>query len=111
MNDESKFMCLCCGREGLPIQRKKGKLKKPFHLKKLFCIHCGIDVNHVECRNNDNVTEFLHQWANGELNEQIQTSLEYLYGTAQWVAMRDDIIKRQEEILKSLTLKSIDEIE
>lgn len=42
------FYCTSCGRKGIPICRDKGKGRERGHLKKLFCIYCGREVNHVE---------------------------------------------------------------
>ena len=38
------------GKEGLPIQRKKGQEREAGHLKKLYCIYCKKDINHAEIR-------------------------------------------------------------
>ena len=46
----SKFFCTKCGKEGLPVHRKKGQERKGGHLKKLYCIYCGAEKNHVEIR-------------------------------------------------------------
>ena len=46
----SRFFCTKCGREGIPIQRKKGQEREGGHLKKLYCIYCGEEVNHAEVR-------------------------------------------------------------
>ena len=48
----SRFFCTQCGREGIPIQRKKGSQKERGHLKKLYCIYCNEQVNHVEIKEN-----------------------------------------------------------
>lgn len=45
----SNFYCTQCGQKGIPIQRKKGQLRKPGHLKKLFCLKCEKETNHCEC--------------------------------------------------------------
>lgn len=46
----SDFYCTNCGRQGIPIARKKGQQREQGHLKKLFCIYCGKDTNHVEVK-------------------------------------------------------------
>ena len=46
----SRFFCTQCGREGFTIQRKKGQLREPGHLKKLYCLHCKKENNHAEIR-------------------------------------------------------------
>jgi len=46
----SDFYCTKCGNKGLPIVRTKGHQREPGHLKKLYCIYCQEEVNHVEIR-------------------------------------------------------------
>ena len=46
----SKMYCVICGNEGIPINRKRGQNREPGHLKKLYCIHCRKQTNHVEIR-------------------------------------------------------------
>jgi len=47
---QSRFFCTKCGNEGLPCNRKQSKQREPGHLKKLYCLHCGEEVNHAEIR-------------------------------------------------------------
>ena len=47
---ESEFYCTQCGSKGIPVQRKIGQEREAGHLKKLFCLKCKKDQNHVECR-------------------------------------------------------------
>lgn len=47
---QSRFFCTKCGREGIPVNRKKGQQRKGGHLKKLYCLYCGEEVNHAEIR-------------------------------------------------------------
>ena len=44
----SEFYCTKCGRRGIPISRKIGQQREAGHLKKLYCIYCGEEVNHAE---------------------------------------------------------------
>lgn len=45
----SEMYCTCCQKRGIPIPRNKQN-KEPGHLKKLYCIYCGAERNHVEIR-------------------------------------------------------------
>lgn len=54
---QSRFFCTECGREGLPVMRSKGQMREPGHLKKLYCIYCKKEVNHVEIREIGGYTE------------------------------------------------------
>ena len=51
-----RFFCTCCGREGIPIQRKKGQDREGGHLKVLYCLSCNKETNHVEIREFDDYT-------------------------------------------------------
>ena len=46
----SDFYCIKCGSKGMPLARKKGKQKEGGHMKKLYCLNCRCDVNHVEIK-------------------------------------------------------------
>lgn len=46
----SEFYCTSCGKKGIPIARKPGQQRETGHLKKLFCLYCNKEVNHVEIR-------------------------------------------------------------
>lgn len=46
----SDFYCTKCGKKGIPIARKIGSQREPGHLKRLYCIFCGEEVNHAEIR-------------------------------------------------------------
>lgn len=46
----SEFYCTRCGNKGLPIVRRKGYEREAGHLKRIFCLHCKEEVNHVECK-------------------------------------------------------------
>jgi len=46
----SKMYCTKCGKEGISVPRKNGYYKEPGHLKKLFCIYCKTEWNHVEIK-------------------------------------------------------------
>lgn len=50
ISTQSRFFCTCCGKEGMPIQRRKGTEREAGHLKKLYCIYCKKEVNHAEVR-------------------------------------------------------------
>lgn len=44
------FYCVKCGCQGIPIARRVGAEREAGHLKKLFCLFCKAEVNHVECK-------------------------------------------------------------
>ena len=46
----SEFYCSQCGTKGIPIWRRRGR--EAGHLKKIFCLKCQKETNHVECKEN-----------------------------------------------------------
>ena len=46
----SDFYCTKCGHKGIPIARNNGQQREPGHLKKLYCLFCGEEINHVEVK-------------------------------------------------------------
>ena len=57
--------CSKCGNRGIPIRRKTGKQKESFHKKKLYCIYCRTETNHIECKNEEDVKQFLEDFEAG----------------------------------------------
>lgn len=54
LNMDSTFYCCKCGTKGIPIIRKRGSEREAGHLKRLYCLKCKEEWNHVECK------EFTH---------------------------------------------------
>jgi hypothetical protein len=46
----SDFYCIECSSRGIPIMRMAGKEREAGHLKKLYCVKCQKETNHVEIR-------------------------------------------------------------
>lgn len=46
----NQFYCTKCGGRGIPICRKSGKGKEAGHLKRLWCLNCKQECNHVEVK-------------------------------------------------------------
>ena len=63
----SDFYCTQCGKKGIPVIRKNGKQKEAGHLKKLYCIYCHQETNHVEIRGDEKYTynDFKTEFNNG----------------------------------------------
>lgn len=64
-----RFFCPRCGTENVPLARKLSKTKAKGHLKKLYCYHCNVVINQIECRNDQEVEEFREKFNNGEYIE------------------------------------------
>ena len=73
--EQHRFFCLQCGQETLPILRKVNHKHGKHHLKKLWCPHCKITINCVECRNDQEISEFKEKWLAGEYAEALESSL------------------------------------
>ena len=69
------FYCLNCGQKGLPCQRKHGQQREPFHRKRLYCVFCKTDVNHIEIRNQEEKEIFMEAYNNGEYKTESEESL------------------------------------
>lgn len=71
LSDVSDFYCTECGHKGIPVIRKVGREKEPGHLKKLFCLYCNKETNHVEIRPNGkyNINDFFIEYSNGNFVE------------------------------------------
>jgi len=46
----SEMYCTQCGKKGIDIARRPGKYREPGHLKKIYCVYCKKETNHVEIR-------------------------------------------------------------
>lgn len=60
-----EFYCTKCGNKGIPIQRPRAKHREKFHKKKLFCLTCKEEINHIECANPIEVEKFKENFRNG----------------------------------------------
>ena len=73
-----RFFCIQCGNEGIPIYRKQGHQHGRFHRKKLYCPHCKVEINHVECKNDEDVYEFRIDFEEGVFADEIEESLAHV---------------------------------
>ena len=76
----SKFYCMNCGKEGIPILRSRAKMREKNHRKVLYCPHCKQEVNHVECRTLEDIENFVTAFNNGEFIEEATASLQHMKG-------------------------------
>ena len=72
------FYCMNCGRKGIPLSRRVSLQHGKFHRKKLYCIYCKEEVNHIECRTPEEVEEFKENFENGVYKDEAQDSLSYV---------------------------------
>ena len=72
------FYCIKCGEKALSLPRKISHKYQKHHFKKLWCYHCGQEINTVECRNDQEVKEFKDKWDAGEYKQIVEESLAIL---------------------------------
>ena len=60
--------CTCCGKKAFPIMRRTAKQKEGGHLKKLYCVWCQQDKNHVECKGRYTFDDFKCEFENGNFD-------------------------------------------
>jgi hypothetical protein len=75
---EHSFYCIQCGKKGIPIVRKEGHQRKSMHRKKLYCVFCKEEVNHVECRNFAEVEKFRENFEKGVYVDEAKESVSYV---------------------------------
>ena len=76
--ENHSFYCMKCGNKGLDIPRRVSHKHGKHHRKKLWCIYCKQEVNHIECKTLQDVEEFKEKFAAGEYKEEAMESLAYI---------------------------------
>lgn len=75
---EHDFYCINCGQRGIPLSRPQGFKHEKMHRKKLYCIHCKCEVNHVECKTLDEVEKFHENFKNGVYKDEAKESISFV---------------------------------
>lgn len=75
----SEFYCCGCGRRGIPISRDGRRQREAGHLKKLWCLNCKKEINHVECKPFTKYTydDFLIEYENGNFDDECNRIMPY----------------------------------
>lgn len=73
-----EFRCMKCGQAGIPLARRSGHQHAKFHRKKLYCIHCKEEVNHIEIKSEEELSEFLINWESGVYVDEVEASLAHI---------------------------------
>ena len=79
--DTHRFFCIKCGQEGIPIMRKQGHQRETFHRKKLYCPHCKLEINQIECKTQEDVEAFREDFENGVYADEVEESLAHVRDT------------------------------
>lgn len=72
------FYCIQCGKKGIPLPRTDGFRREKFHRKKLYCIFCKEEVNHIECSSEEDVFIFRESFEKGEFVNECNESLSFV---------------------------------
>lgn len=75
--EQHDFYCIKCGKQGIPVWRKKSKRREPFHRKILYCANCRIAINHVEIVTEDEAEQFKKDFADGKYKTEAAEQLVY----------------------------------
>lgn len=75
---EHSFYCINCGNKGIPLMRNQGFKHQGMHRKKLYCVFCKQEVNHVECKTLDEIEEFRINFENGVYKDEAKESLHFV---------------------------------
>ena len=78
----SRFFCTNCGKESVPIMRRKSHMREAGHLKKLYCINCRKEINHFEVRDidTDGIEQFKKEFILGRFIDGNRTEINKLMG-------------------------------
>ena len=72
------FYCINCGNKGIGLMRNQGFKHQGMHRKKLYCVFCKQEVNHVECKTLDEIEEFRINFENGVYKDEAEESLHFV---------------------------------
>lgn len=75
------FYCINCGNKGIELMRQQSHQHSKHHRKKLYCIHCQCEVNHIECKNERDVQEFKRNFRKGVYKDEAENSLSLMRNT------------------------------
>jgi len=79
-----QFYCINCGQAGIPLARRVNHQHKRFHRKLLYCYHCHQDVNHIECKNDEDVRIFKENFRKGVYKNEAEESLLHVRSSRIW---------------------------
>ncbi len=79
-----RFFCIKCGQEGIPLARRQGRKHEKFHRKKLYCPHCKEEINHIECKNDEEVYNFKRDFEEGVFADEVKESMAVIRSSWVW---------------------------
>lgn len=75
---EHSFYCIKCGNKGIPLMRRQSLQHEKMHRKKLYCLHCKEEVNHIECKDLEEVEIFKTNFKNGVYINEAEESISHV---------------------------------
>ena len=75
---EHNFYCIKCGNKGIPLMRRQSLQHEKMHRKKLYCLYCKEEVNHIECKTYEEVETFKLNFKNGVYINEAEESVSYV---------------------------------
>ncbi|AEQ34454.1 ribosome associated inhibitor A; zinc finger domain [Bacillus phage Bastille] len=63
INEQTSLECEVC-KNVVKIWRKRSRLKKPQHLKHMYCHQCKETTGHLELKGVDEIPSWIEQWQN-----------------------------------------------
>lgn len=72
------FYCIKCGNKGIGLMRKQGYQRENLHRKKLYCPYCKLEINHIECKTQDDIDAFKENFENGVYANEVEESLAHV---------------------------------
>ena len=76
-NVVSCFYCINCGKQGIPIWRKRSRIREQGHRKALYCVNCKTRINHIEVRTEEEKRQFIEDFTAGRYAEEAERSIEF----------------------------------
>lgn len=76
-----QFYCMNCGNRGIDLPRKSGQKRERFHKKKMYCFKCREEINHIECKTEEEAQQFKIDFENGVYINEAKESLAYVRNT------------------------------
>ena len=77
------FYCLNCGKRNISVMRSRGHLREKGHRKAMYCPHCKMEVNHVECFDDADAYNFKLDFEDGKFIQEAKESIEFLMGVGE----------------------------
>lgn len=69
--DFHDFYCINCGNKSMTLPRLRSHQHAKLHLKKLWCIHCKQEFNHVEVKNEQDYLIFKENFEAGVYKDEL----------------------------------------